>query len=79
MQFEVNSYPDRGYIGQSLLQPSNDSKFGIWLSTLNESCYNLTTSSTDSKPDDPDWDYSSALFLVMSMLTTIGITIYLNP
>lgn len=45
-----------------------------WSMILKESCDDLTFGNTNTSSDaiDPSWEYSSALFLCMSLLTTIG-------
>ncbi len=54
---------------------------GIWLAVVKESCKNLTRE--DKNPLESGvvnnvWEYSSALFLCMTILTTIGKCIFLQ-
>lgn len=51
--------------------------FEKWFEVVRESCNNLTLkleNATDinGTGDDPHWEFSSALFLCMTILTTIG-------
>lgn len=48
----------------------------VWLAAVQESCNNLTfLNKTDEYANgDNPWEFSSALFLCMTILTTVGIT-----
>jgi hypothetical protein len=45
-----------------------------WFKLLNDSCHNLTNLEKDGNNPSQDvaWEFSSALFLCMTILTTIG-------
>jgi hypothetical protein len=45
-----------------------------WFKLLNDSCHNLTNLEKDGNNLNQDvaWEFSSALFLCMTILTTIG-------
>lgn len=59
----------------SKILTKNESEVEIWLEVVKESCHNMMNTVNISSVDDeldPSWEYSSALFLCMTILTTIG-------
>jgi hypothetical protein len=67
----VEHYASIGDAGEVNLEHNNS--FEIWFEAINESCNNLTLNlnKTDGS-GDLVWEFSSALFLCMTILTTIG-------
>lgn len=67
----VDNYATNNRVAVPLQHNHSDE---AWFKLLNDSCHNLTNLEKDGNNLNQDvaWEFSSALFLCMTILTTIG-------